>query len=110
MDAKDDGVSVLCVQRQRSLLGLSDSPQKALLSIVTVFAYKLGGNLRGLLDFTVPVSSLFLRMQTNLLEGELRELNTYKNVALLASWFTIEYGLMLNTRGLPIRSSGKACL
>ena len=70
--------------------------RKALLSIIAVFAYRLGGNLQGLLALTVLVSSLFLQMQTNPFKAELRNLNAYENVALLASSFTFLCGLVLN--------------
>ena len=70
--------------------------RKALLSVIAVFAYRLGGNLQGLLALTVLLSSLFLQMQTSPFKEELRNLNAYENVALLAGSFTFLCGLMLN--------------
>ena len=71
--------------------------RKAILSVIIVFAYRLGGNLQGLLVVAVLVIALFVQMYFNPFSQDLGNLNVLESVSLLVSFFTFLCGLVLNS-------------
>ena len=74
--------------------------RKAILSVIIVFAYRLGGNLQGLLVMAVLVIALVLQMYLNPFSQDLGNLNVLESVSLLVSFFTFLCGLVLNSERL----------
>ena len=72
--------------------------RKAVLSVIIVFAYKLGGNLQGLLVVAVLVIALFLQTHFNPFSQDLGNLNVLESVSLLVSFFTFLSGLVLDSK------------
>ena len=72
--------------------------RKAVLSVIIVSAYKLGGNLQGLLVAAVLVIALFVQMYFNPFSRDLGDLNVLESVSLLVSFFTFLCGLVLNSK------------
>ena len=70
--------------------------RKAILSVIIVFAYRLGGNLQGLLVMAVLVIALFVQTYLGPFKKELVSLNVLESVSLLVSFFTFMCGLILN--------------
>ena len=70
--------------------------RKAALSIIIVFAYRLGGNLQGLLALAVIAIAQFLQTHFNPFDHKLKRLNFLENVSLSVSFFTFLCGLILN--------------
>ena len=71
--------------------------RKAVLSVIIVFSYRLGGNLQGLLVMAVLVIALFLQTHFNPFSQDLGNLNILESVSLLVSFFTFLCGLVLNS-------------
>ena len=70
--------------------------RKALLAIVVVFAYPLGGNLQGVLSSCVLIIALYVQAYCRPYRKEFKELNFYEGLSLLVSTLTFVAGLFFN--------------
>ena len=71
--------------------------RKAVLSVIIVFGYRLGGNLQGLLVMAVLVIALVLQTHLNPFSQNLGNLNALESASLLVSHFTFLCGLVLDS-------------
>ena len=70
--------------------------RKALLAIVVVFAYPLGGNLQGVLSSCVLIIALYVQAYCCPYRNDYKELNFYEGLSLLVSTLTFVAGLFFN--------------
>ena len=71
--------------------------RKAILSVIIVFAYRLGGNLQGLLVMAVLFVAHSLQMYLNPFSQDLGNLNALESFSLFVSHFTFLCGLVLDS-------------
>ena len=70
--------------------------RKAVLAVIVVFSYSLGGNLQGLLGVCVLVLALYFQIVCGPFSSEFKDLNNYEGLSLLVSAMTFQSGLLFN--------------
>ena len=70
--------------------------RKAVLAIVVVFSYSLGGNLQGVLAVFVLTAALYFQAVCRPFRSEFEDLNKYEGLSLLTSASTFLSGLIFN--------------
>jgi len=78
--------------------------RKALMTVIVVFAYPLGGNLRGVFCMCILGVALYCQVICRLFRKELANLNQLEDLSLLISSLTFASGLFLNDNHTSERS------